>query len=511
MNAIVAEYALKTLELNDRIRCAVMSAQRPATVHGCADHPSGASPQASRNEEPGGKSLNSAGPGSSLRSEPLAGGAAAAEPEVVLAYSDLFRIHGRELAPESVDAKQVMAALAQADRLACLIERERKQGIRGESDFQHRLITKWKMDLTVGEDTGIPFSEVLGLYFEHWRTEYERKNPSCTPERIRKKAGELKVIENSMLDYFGKDAGLREIDEDRAVGWRDFHQADNDLSNSGVNRFIEQVTALFRWASDTKRGYAEFNPFENTRLPEGLSDHGPREFSDCELQSYVNMLADTCHPDYPETTWIPLIMLFSGMRCNEVAQLYVDDIRKAGDVIYFRITGDPARNQRVKAESSCRNIPVHRKLIELGFLEYVLIMHQTSQDRLFPNCIYNERTGRHYDDNLGNRLNLLIDAISDDRKLRVYSLRTNFRSSIGNRLAHAGEEVLEDRGDSLLFGEYSRFLERALHDVMGHGHNGSRVDAVYENARLRIMQRVVDLAEYPVYLSRLKRVLAASM
>jgi len=45
-----------------------------------------------------------------------------------------------------------------------------------------------------------------------------------------------------------------------------------------------------------------------------------REFSPEELPLYVTMLADTYLPAFPENTRIPLLILYDGMRNNEIAQ-----------------------------------------------------------------------------------------------------------------------------------------------------------------------------------------------
>ena len=50
------------------------------------------------------------------------------------------------------------------------------------------------------------------------------------------------------------------------------------------------------------------------------------------------MLADTYLPEFPENVWIPLIILYQGMRNNEIAQLFVDDIQEK-DGIPFRDAG----------------------------------------------------------------------------------------------------------------------------------------------------------------------------
>ena len=94
----------------------------------------------------------------------------------------------------------------------------------------------------------------------------------------------------------------------------------------------------------------------------------------------------------PHKFWVPLIALYSGMRVNEVAQLFTDDIKsveigldEAGQPIMtpcFDVS--PVDGKSVKTESSERLIPVHPKLIELGLLDYHKDIQSRGLKRLFP-------------------------------------------------------------------------------------------------------------------------------
>lgn len=423
------------------------------------------------------------------------------------AYETFLNKHGIDLPPfESKDEKELMSAMAQTAKLAFIIEQERIHGIRDESELQHRLIAKWKTDLPPKKDTGMPVSELLDHYYVVWEKEY-RKKPNTNEYRINRKSRDLELIKFSMFDYFGKDIGIKEIDDDKASEWRDFHMADNQLSNSSVNKYLEHLTAAFKWAADRQRKYVEYNPFEKARLPEGVKREKTREFSPEELQLYINMLADTYLPEFPENVWIPLIILYNGMRNNEIAQLYVDDILEREGIQYFRIWDTDVRNQRIKVEASQRNLPIHSKLIELGFMEYVKKMRASGQDQLFPNCIYNERTGRYYDDNLSARLNTLVDSITTDKKLRVYSLRANFKTAIETKFADAAIDAMEGKRSTLDIAGLEKFIDRAFNDVMGHSAKGGTGDTTYRKVQLRLMQRIVEQAEYPIDISKLMNVL----
>jgi integrase len=87
--------------------------------------------------------------------------------------------------------------------------------------------------------------------------------------------------------------------------------------------------------------------------------------------------------------WLPVIGLYTGLRLEEIGQLAPADIvqeryrDKEGNehrtyVIYATEEGD---GKRLKNESSRRRIPVHKTLIELGFIKYA---HSQKGTQLFP-------------------------------------------------------------------------------------------------------------------------------
>ena len=509
INAMVADFGLDLLQFNDEIRLGTIVAPPHKDKDKAADVEYIKSIYSEASKSPNGRALLEAN--AKLMADRIQERIFENKPEdlpfVSGAYEIFLKKHGVDLPPfESKDEKELMTALAQTAKLAFIIEQERVQGIREESGLQRSMISKWNADLPSKKDTGIPVSELLDQYLAVWTKEY-RKKPGTNEHSIKRKTQAIELIKESMHECFEKDIGVKEIDYDKAREWRDFHQEENQLSNSTVNKYLDHVTAAYRWSIDTQRKYVEINPFEKSQLPEGVKRDKSREFSPEELQQYISMLADTDLPKNPEIFWMPLIILFNGMRNNEIAQLYVDDIQERDGIPYFRICVNAARNQRIKKGASQRDLPIHSKLIELGFLEYVKKMRSSGQDQLFPNCICSERTNRYYDDNLSARLNTVVDCISKDKKLRVYSLRANFKTAIDNKFANTVVDAMEGKASGLDLAGLEKFVNRAFDDVMGHSAKGGTGDTTYRKVQLRIMQRIVEQAEYSIDFSKLKKTL----
>jgi integrase len=79
---------------------------------------------------------------------------------------------------------------------------------------------------------------------------------------------------------------------------------------------------------------------------------------------------------------LPIIALHSGARLSEMAQLNVHDIVTQDGVRCFRVIDNPEDGQSIKNEVSHRLIPIHKRIIELGFFEYVATLD--TDGRIFP-------------------------------------------------------------------------------------------------------------------------------
>ena len=109
-----------------------------------------------------------------------------------------------------------------------------------------------------------------------------------------------------------------------------------------------------------------------------------RLFAGAELQAFA---AD---PEQHAKYWLPTLGLFTGARVNELCQLnpQVDILQEPETGIwYLWITtesdSDTSIQKSVKTGES-RKVPLHKKLIELGFLGYVSRIKACGAKRLFP-------------------------------------------------------------------------------------------------------------------------------
>ncbi len=80
--------------------------------------------------------------------------------------------------------------------------------------------------------------------------------------------------------------------------------------------------------------------------------------------------------------WLPILGMLTGARESELAQLNVADVIQIDGVWCLHFRSSIKTKQRVKNKSSERIIPLHSRLIELGFLRYVRSVDPDG--RLFP-------------------------------------------------------------------------------------------------------------------------------
>lgn len=127
----------------------------------------------------------------------------------------------------------------------------------------------------------------------------------------------------------------------------------------------------------------------------------------------------------PHEFWMPLLGLFTGARINELAQLTHGDICQENNIWVIRIS-DEDYFQTLKNDASKRIIPLHPKLIELGFLDYLADARAAVPDveRIFPYLRYDESNG--FADVPSEAFGRYLDKLQiGDRKKVFHTFRKN--------------------------------------------------------------------------------------
>nr|WP_320115849.1 site-specific integrase [uncultured Desulfuromonas sp.] len=160
--------------------------------------------------------------------------------------------------------------------------------------------------------------------------------------------------------------------ETRDIPFSDLVAMDHGLptvSITSINKYITKLSALLSWAS--KNGYIDSNPASGTTIKQKKTRSTarlPYSFDDLSMIATSRIYTRRNRHEY--YYWLPLLAIYTGARLNELAQLDVSDIRTDNGIWYIDINDD-SEGKRLKNASAKRKIPIHSKLIEMGFLAYV--------------------------------------------------------------------------------------------------------------------------------------------
>jgi len=148
--------------------------------------------------------------------------------------------------------------------------------------------------------------------------------------------------------------------------------------------YLTGVSAMLSFA--VQNGWLRENPLENKLIREGM----PRLIKrDRQMLTPDEMTMVFASPDFiaqrsggrgklEARFWLPLLCLFHGTRANEVAGMRVADVEQTDGIAFLNLR--ETDEHRLKTATSTRRVPVHGKLIELGFLSFVARRREQEPD-----------------------------------------------------------------------------------------------------------------------------------
>jgi integrase len=175
------------------------------------------------------------------------------------------------------------------------------------------------------------------------------------------------------------------------------------ISTATVNRYLSGFSAFCTWM--TNHGYIAQNPAadmflkksnETPAIPFTIAElnvlfRSPL-FTGCQSLDKPRFLSKPGNVQVRDHRyWVPLIMLFSGARPGEIAQLSIDDVRKDRGHWIMHITTQGDNDKSVKNAGSMRVVPIHPMLEELGLVKYHADLKEQGEKRLFPLAQRNKR------------------------------------------------------------------------------------------------------------------------
>lgn len=257
------------------------------------------------------------------------------------------------------------------------------------------------------------------------------------------------------------------------------------LSDRTVNRYISSLSAFCSWAD--ANGYIDSNPCSGMSLAKERHSKTLTFTSNQMNALFSSPLFAGAESDTEwrkisrpgnvlirdHQFWVPLIMLFSGARPGEIAQLAVGDVRQEHGTWIMHITTEGQTHDEgksVKTAGSMRVIPIHPDLVRLGFLKYHAERVAAADKQVFPGAKRNARGQMisEFSREFGKYLTRM--GLKDGRGLSLYS----FRHGAADALRRAG--YLDNQ-----FGFILGHVEASMtgrYGVMPQGMLEQRVDLV---------------------------------
>lgn len=182
---------------------------------------------------------------------------------------------------------------------------------------------------------------------------------------------------NKLVAFVGHD-NAHAITDRNLIDWRN-HLRDKatyrgkPLSAKTINdSYLGAVSALFAWAKGD--GLIDRNPMVGvTKItaraaPQLREKEFNKEEASTILRATLEPLEGRHGVDWRNARrWCPWLVAYSGARVNEITQLRKEDVVIIDGVHALRLTPEAGRIKSGKA----RTVPLHRHLIEQGFLDFV--------------------------------------------------------------------------------------------------------------------------------------------
>lgn len=221
------------------------------------------------------------------------------------------------------------------------------------------------------------------------------------------------------------------------------HHLDESFKSTQTRQStLSTVSSVFNFAMD-KREYISKNPIKGMLYRNVETMNKKESISKADHLKAIERVKDG------ELKWLMQILWNTGLRIGEAVQLRTSDYIEVDGIPCISINSDDGKT--LKNQSSTRDIPIHRDLIDLGILDVKPTFHWTTAG------------------SAADRVRLAFKAIGIKRTSHCY------RYSVSDRLRD-----LEDIPDHVRY------------SILGHAHE-TMTDRVYRNKQpTALMKKAID-------------------
>ena len=311
-----------------------------------------------------------------------------------------------------------------------------------------------------------PFSVATELYLAE-------KKLDNKPKTLDEKRGTF--AEFSRL--FG-DLDTNSINSEQAISFKSRMISDG-LNANRINKKLSFMKDFFGYCVSHKL-YFSGNPFDGlsisnkTKLKAAVRSY--EEFTDDELNLIFGNADYRKLMNEDDYYWIPFLGLFTGARLESLASLTVDQVKKDGDIWFLDITSD-------KNANSIRKVPLHERVIEAGFTDYVEQIRTNGHSQVFPHL----KPGKNgFSRNCSRRFGQYLDSLGIKDSRKVFH---SFRATFINRMTNVGTHP------HVLMGLVGHFEQNKIDFSSPHFQN-------YQKTKpLRVLKDALDKLHYEISFS----------
>ena len=174
------------------------------------------------------------------------------------------------------------------------------------------------------------------------------------------------------------------------------------LSPTSQKKYLTNIGTFLRWLKSTDLSKIDLDaPLKAVKITKVRASEQKSIFTDEDVgklfnsKDYTQGLHETA-----SKFWVPLIGLYTGARLNEICQLASNDVtfhEKTQRWAFDFNENDDVPFKSLKRPHHERLVPIHKKLIELGLLDYVSTIKKKNA-RLFPELSYKRDENKYAND-----------------------------------------------------------------------------------------------------------------
>ena len=287
------------------------------------------------------------------------------------------------------------------------------------------------------------------------------------------------------------------------IGRTDVSEWVSKLRNSGINtptitNKLSYLRGFFDWALGAGHYCGSDNPAKN-QVKYGRREKALRKQNGWRPLT-LHEIAVVFSPGQlarlvPEKRWVSILLLYTGARVSEIAQLSVDDVVVRDGHPCIDIN-DERPGQSIKNESSRRVVPLHPDVLALGFMDYVEGARESAARSLFRASTSNVMNGKgnSFSTAFGRHVRACLPPRQekDPRKVGCHSLRKSAIQKMQDgqvpkehRMQYTGHEAGDVHGQ-----DYSRpytmpELAAAVHPALRFELDIEGLTAVMQKGPLR--------------------------